>query len=497
MIISMLSACKDDADPNDNDDPGTDEDFTGSISGSEGVEPPAPTPPPIAEGDPNAVIEISTPDQLKAIAQNGTYILKNDIDMSGTEFSPIGNYAYPFKGTLKSADGECYSIKNLKITVTEAAAGPSPTSTYLYAGLFGATNGATVERVNITDADISASSSDEYCYVTAGSLAGYMINTSVRNCSLSGNVYAKSKLYNAYAGGFCGILEDGSISASSSITAVQTDDSKNRAVSGGIAGLALLSPEVSGCVIEGSVKAVSSYGISYAGGLVGNTRLASYTACRVNADIYAETVEFSSKEPKAGAAYAGGLVAVSSATNEKVKTSFTRCYSLDKTVTAVGNNCPAYAGGIAAYIAYTDMTHCYSMANVTLKGISRLSYASAGFGKISTVAGDSSAQDYVADFSIKGCFVYGSLTVEHSDLPYMLVGTLYAHITSEGSKASIRSSYYNQNASFTVNDTKDHKIITKNGTARTSSYFTLEHTADFGWNASEWETVGGYLYAKI
>ena len=55
MIISMLSACKDDADPNDNDDPGTDEDFTGSISGSEGVEPPAPTPPPIAEGDPSAV----------------------------------------------------------------------------------------------------------------------------------------------------------------------------------------------------------------------------------------------------------------------------------------------------------------------------------------------------------------------------------------------------------------------------------------------------------
>ena len=498
LITPMLVSCNKD-DDTDDEEPNPEDDFSGSIAGggdggasdsSQAV------PPPIAEGDPNAVIEISTPDQLKAIAQNGTYVLVNDIDMTGVDFSPLGNYQYPFKGTLKSSDGNSFTIKNLKVSVSKAALGPTATYTYVYAGLFGATNGATISNVNFSEADISATSSDEYSLVLSGILAGYMINTSVNNCNVGGKVYSSSKLFNAYAGAFSGILEGGSLENSGSDSIIETADSKNRAVSGGLAGLSLLSPSVKHCVAKGTVKAVSSYGLSYAGGLVGNTRQAIFTACRSEADVYAETVEFNSKEPNVGAAYAGGIAAVTSAVNETAKASFTRCYALDNTVTAVGNECAAYAGGIAAYIAFTDLTHCYSLANVTLKGVSRISYASAGLGLISTTAGDSSASDYVPDFNVKGCFAYGNVTVEHSNIPHVLIGTLYAHITSEGSKASIKNSYYNQSAVYSLNGDTNPITLSKNGTARLEGYFGYSNIGDFGWDPSEWEEVDGYLIAK-
>ena len=497
MLTMTFAACKDDAEDDDTD-PGTDDEFQGSISmpdgngtGNETTETP-----PIAEGDPNAVIEITTADQLKAIAQNGTYILKNDIDMTGVDFSPIGNYAYPFKGTLKSEDGSTYTIKNLKVNVTNVSAGPGSTYLYSFCGLFGATNGATISNVNVTNADIATTMGDEYCFATAGIISGYMINTTVSDCSVSGKVYAKSKLYNAYAGAFCGILEGGKISDSDTSCEIITEDSRNRAVSGGVCGLALLSPTVSYTNISGSVKASSSYGVAYAGGIVGNSRIATYTACRVNADVYAETLEASSKEPLVGATYAGGLVAVSSAANEKAMTSFTRCYVLDTSVKALGNDSIAYVGGIAGYLSFTTFTHCYSLADVYAKGNTKLAYASMGFGKISTSAGDASAQDYVADFEIRGCFAYGDLDIDHSDLTHLLYGTMYAHITNEGSKSSVKSSYYNQNAVITVNDSTSLPTLLKNGTPRLSTAFTESHISQFGWNADEWETVDGYLYAK-
>lgn len=495
MLTFSIVACKDEVE--ETDEPNIDDEFTGSIAGSpenNGAKPQEP--PPIAVGDANAVIEIRTADDLKKIAQNGTYILMNDIDMTGVTFAPIGNYEYPFKGTLKSADGERFTISNVKVAVSEASVGPTKTYSYAYAGLFGATNGATVSNINVTNADISAVSTDEYCFVTSGIITGYAINTTVNNCSVSGKVYSKSKLFNSYAGGICGILEDGEITNCVSDAQIETADSKNRAVSGGIAALALLDSSVSHTVVRGSVKAVASNGVAYAAGLVGNTRKGSYTVCRSEADVYAETLEVNATEALQGAAYAGGIVGVSSAQNETDKTTFTRCYAIDKTVTAVGNDCAAYAGGIAAYIAYTDFTHCYTLCDVSLKATAKNSFASTGFGYISTTKGNSNADNYVADFYVKGCFSYGDLKVEHGKIDHMLLGTLYGYISDEASKTNIRLSFYNQNASYTLNGKENPSTLGKNGTAKVSLYFTEANISDFGWASSEWETVDGYLYAK-
>ena len=45
----------------------------------------------------------------------GKYHLIDDIDMTGVDWTPLGNYDSPFTGTL---DGQGYVIKNLNIDTT-------------------------------------------------------------------------------------------------------------------------------------------------------------------------------------------------------------------------------------------------------------------------------------------------------------------------------------------------------------------------------------------
>jgi hypothetical protein len=57
---------------------------------------------------------ISTCSQLKATVRNlsGTYILVNDIDCAGSDFTPIGTTSKPFTGTL---NGNGFEIKNVNV----------------------------------------------------------------------------------------------------------------------------------------------------------------------------------------------------------------------------------------------------------------------------------------------------------------------------------------------------------------------------------------------
>lgn len=85
-------------------------------------------------------IKISTEAQLKAIANNlsGTYVLENDITLSGDEWTPIGTSDHPFTGTL---DGNGKTINGL--TVGNGADNDSNNDK----AFFGFTNGATVKTL--------------------------------------------------------------------------------------------------------------------------------------------------------------------------------------------------------------------------------------------------------------------------------------------------------------------------------------------------------------
>lgn len=128
---------------------------------------------------------ITTPAELAWVAEQvnskteyfegKTILLMNDIDLSGSYWTPVGNVtAYPtvtFKGTF---DGQNHIISNL--TASDDAAG------YAAAGLFGSIHG-TVQNVTLKNVDIR---STHY----AGAVVGYssMNGAIIENCHVDGGI---------------------------------------------------------------------------------------------------------------------------------------------------------------------------------------------------------------------------------------------------------------------------------------------------------------------
>ncbi len=85
--------------------------------------------------------------QLRSIgtgkySMSANYMINADITLSNMEWTPIGDYSNPFKGTF---NGNGYKIKNLTIT--------SPTAKLI--GLFGYAEDAKIYNVHLTNVDIS------------------------------------------------------------------------------------------------------------------------------------------------------------------------------------------------------------------------------------------------------------------------------------------------------------------------------------------------------
>jgi len=127
---------------------------------------------------------ITTADELQAMQYDlsGKYILMNDIDLSGYEWTPVGNNDMgPFKGVF---NGNGKVVKNLSINR------PSETMQ----GFFGNASNAIIKNVGLENVDII---SNEY---TAGLLAGsddpssYMSysTASITNCYVTGKLKARA-----------------------------------------------------------------------------------------------------------------------------------------------------------------------------------------------------------------------------------------------------------------------------------------------------------------
>ena len=142
--------------------------------------------------DPNTY-RITTPAELAWVAEQvnskkeyfegKTILLMNDIDLSGSYWTPVGNVtAYPtvtFKGTF---DGQEHTISNL--TASDDAAG------YAAAGLFGSILG-TVKNVILKDVNIR---STHY----AGAVVGYssMNGAIIENCHVDGGTITSVPEFN-------------------------------------------------------------------------------------------------------------------------------------------------------------------------------------------------------------------------------------------------------------------------------------------------------------
>ncbi len=137
-------------------------------------------------------------------AWDETWILGADIDATGSEnwngylgFSPIGNSSQPFSGSFY---GKGYTISNLTIT--------RPDETYV--GFVGYADDATLANITLEGVDYSGNR-------LVGSLVGYMKNSAIIHCQVSGAVRGKY-----HTGGLSGSVYNSIIMSSSSAVSVRS-----------------------------------------------------------------------------------------------------------------------------------------------------------------------------------------------------------------------------------------------------------------------------------
>ena len=121
---------------------------------------------------------IKTAEDLQNINNNlsGRYILMNDIDLSGIDWTPIGAKENSFTGGFSGEfNGNGFTISNLNVNKELFESGDEEYSASQYIGLFGGLVGAKVINVNIANAEI-------YAGTYVGALAGVAENSIIDNC---------------------------------------------------------------------------------------------------------------------------------------------------------------------------------------------------------------------------------------------------------------------------------------------------------------------------
>ena len=127
---------------------------------------------------------ITTADELQAMQYDlsGKYILMNDIDLSGYEWSPVGNNDMgPFKGVF---NGNGKVVKNLSINR------PSETMQ----GFFGYASNAIIKNVGLENVDISCKEDSAGLLAGSDDPSSYMSysTASITNCYVTGKLKASA-----------------------------------------------------------------------------------------------------------------------------------------------------------------------------------------------------------------------------------------------------------------------------------------------------------------
>ena len=223
---------------------------------------------------------IKTADQLQAMKDNlsGKYILMNDIDLAGYNWTPVGNSSNEFTGEL---NGNGYVIKNLTID----------NSSEDKQALFGYTSGAKISNLGIEQANIKGQN-------LVGILVGFCYGAEIDNVYAQGSVSG-----NICIGGLVGEAENTG-STPVNITNCYTDINigGNQSV-GGIVGCNNHNgPSIKNCFSKGTVS-----GTQYVGGIVGGNNGAeikdSYTMCSVSCTGSCGSVGIFSPEGSSGNIY--------------------------------------------------------------------------------------------------------------------------------------------------------------------------------------------------
>ncbi len=203
---------------------------------------------------------------------NTFFELKNDIDLGGVEWTPIGSALRPYSGTF---DGKGYCIKNFKITTSHE-----------YCGLFGYTKNATIKNLEVTqvvidieNATLPANSKNLYAGLVAGQVSGdsaALSTIGVSNVYAQGTIEISSASVSIRCGGIAGDITSNktSVQINNSHTDVTINiaSSKKSVYAGGIAGNIYVDKEsdahINNCYSLGTYTASGAVN-TYGGGIAG------------------------------------------------------------------------------------------------------------------------------------------------------------------------------------------------------------------------------------
>ena len=212
----------------------------------------------------NNIIDVSTPQELQAMEIDRCYRLVSDIDLTGLEWIPLGDFNQPFLGNL---DGNGHTISNL--TITEDST--------IYSGLFGYTSG------NIVDLILENVSIDyQTDFLTyAGAVAGYIEGT-VENVSVvNATINVVNTDSNTYAGLLTGYSQPQIYSYSTpdlfvsnelknnNVLGTLTIESEDIAFVGGLSGK-VFNSHVLNNLVDVEINVTMNDDLGYIGGLIGH-----------------------------------------------------------------------------------------------------------------------------------------------------------------------------------------------------------------------------------
>lgn len=156
-------------------------------------------------------------------------VFREEDMISGSNFTPIGTAEHPFHGYF---DGCGYTIKGLIINNSYSD----------NLGLFGVTNGATIQNVCLTGGSISGNNN-------VGGICGQLTSSILLNCINTGDVTA-----NLYAGGICGSIDDSRMKYCINAGIIFSLD-----YCGGICSNSINQSNVSNCFNIGYIKSTDGY----------------------------------------------------------------------------------------------------------------------------------------------------------------------------------------------------------------------------------------------
>lgn len=311
-------------------------------------------------------IKLSSANDLQQLHlyPNGHFELTQNIDISLTEWVPVGTDSKPFTGEI---NGGGFSINGLKITTLQdnlqaygfigvAKEGkiydiaftninislPSVQNTVYVGGVIGYNEGAILDKVLTSGTIMLANHSSSYNSY-AGGIVGYTFVDDITNCENRANITAKT-----VAGGIVGYKE-----ATAELNRF-VDNNNSGTISANIAGGIIGDGVI--CMVKNSVNTGNVNGASFAGGIIGRSDcVARVDRCKNEGEIVANST--TSTQIQAAGGIVGKIVTIN--TNYYDQTSFIANSYNTGEISSVYE-----AGGIlgatASAIIKIDIENCYN-----------------------------------------------------------------------------------------------------------------------------------------